>query len=121
VTKKARLEALDRALQAAGGDISLPLLKTLIAVSLNPNLSVSELAEVIGVPQQTASRYASVLQGRYQTADSSSLFAQEPLLTHKPSITDLRRYELALTPQGSARLDKIVEAISSEGATNGQS
>ena len=108
---KPRLEALDAGLKLAGVEMSIPLLRTLIAVALNQNQSVTELAELIGAPQQTASRYISVLQGRYQTADASSVFSREPLIVQKPSASDLRRYELHLTTRGAAKLEAILDRI----------
>jgi DNA-binding MarR family transcriptional regulator len=95
--------------------MSIPLLRTLVAVSLNSDLSVTELADMIGIPQQSASRYVAVLQGRYQTPGSTNVFADEPLLAHKASATDLRRYELVLTPHGTARINAILNAIYSRG------
>lgn len=109
--KKLRLNALNTGLNKAGSDMSIPLLRTLIAVALNDHLSVTELADAINVPQQTASRYVSILQGRYQTSDNFSSFAREPLLAHRVSSDDLRRYELILTPRGNARLNSILNEI----------
>lgn len=115
MTNKHQLEAFDCGLKSAEPDLSIPLLRTLIAVSLNPHLSVTELSETIGVPQQTASRYVAVLQGRYQTSDGTSSFARAPLIAHRASSTDLRRYELVLTPRGVARLNAILGQVYSKG------
>jgi len=115
VASKSRYLSLDAGLKLAEPDLSIPLLRTLIAVSMNPHLSVTELAELIKVPQQTASRYVALLQGRYQSSESSSSFARDPLLTTKPSLSDLRRYELVLTPRGTARLDAILSQVYSKG------
>lgn len=115
MARKDQLEALNEGLKVAENDMSIPLLRTLIAASLNPHLSVTDIAQVIGVPQQTASRYVAILQGRYQTAESASAFNRGPLLSHKPSANDLRRYELVLTPRGNARLDEILNEIYSKG------
>ena len=109
---------LDAGLKAAEPDLSIPLLRTLIAVFLNTNLSINDLAEAIGVPQQTASRYVAILQGRYQPSDSNS-FVRAPLLTHKPSPGDMRRYELKLTPHGAKRIDKILSYIYATEKLNG--
>jgi DNA-binding MarR family transcriptional regulator len=108
---------LDAGLNAVESDLSIPLLRVLVAVELNPHLSVSELAEALGLPQQTASRYVAILRGTYQTADGASPFARQPLLAHQPSSTDLRRYELVLTQRGSERLGRILHEIFSKGGT----
>ncbi len=115
VASRYRSEAFDAGLKMAEPDMSIPLLRTLIAVSLNSHLSVTELAEAINVPQQTASRYVAVLQGRYQTSEGTSSFTRAPLLSHKPSTTDLRRYELILTARGVAQLDAILAQVYSKG------
>jgi DNA-binding MarR family transcriptional regulator len=117
VVSKTRYASLDAGLKLAETDLSIPLLRTLIAVSMNTHLSVTDLAELINVPQQTASRYVALLQGRYQSSESSSSFARGPLLTTNPSSSDLRRYELVLTPRGSARLEAILNQIYSKGAS----
>lgn len=103
--------AFDAALKVAEPDLGIPLLRTLIAIYLNPNLSVTELAETIGVPQQTASRYVAILQGRYQTMDATSSFSRDPLLTTRPSSSDLRRYELVLTTRGVTKIEAIVNKM----------
>lgn len=115
MASKSRLAALDAGLEAAGPDMSIALLRVLVSVAIDPHLSVTELADKIGIPQQTASRYVAILQGRYQTADSSSAFAREPLLANRPSATDLRRYELVLTTRGDARLDTILNEVYAKG------
>jgi DNA-binding MarR family transcriptional regulator len=115
VVNKGRLEALEAGLKAAGPDLSIPLLRTLIAVYLNPNLSVNELADLIDIPQQTASRYVAILQGRYRNLESSSALARSPLLSQRASTADLRRYELALTSRGVAKLSSILDEVFSKG------
>ena len=49
--------ALDAGLKLAEPDLSIPLLRTLIAVFLKADMSINDLAEAIGAPQQSASRY----------------------------------------------------------------
>lgn len=115
MASRLNLQALDAGLRAAEPDLSIPLLRTLVAVSLNAHLSVSDLAELIRVPQQTASRYVAILQGRYQASENTSSFTRRPLLTHIASATDLRRYELALTSHGVSRLNSISDRIFSKG------
>ena len=115
MVSKNRFAAFDAALKLAEPDLSIPLLRTLITVYLNPNLSVTELAEAIGVPQQTASRYVAILQGRYQTMDATSALSRDPLLATRPSSSDLRRYELVLTPRGVTKIETIVNKMFSPG------
>jgi DNA-binding MarR family transcriptional regulator len=103
--------ALNEGLKKAEPELSIPLLRTLLAVAVNENLSVNELADHIEVPQQTASRYVAILQGRYQTSEAGASLARAPLLTHRASSTDLRRYELVLTPKGGARVQAILATI----------
>ena len=43
----------------------MPELVALLAVGVEAGLSVNELSERIGAPQQSTSRYVSVLTGRY--------------------------------------------------------
>jgi DNA-binding MarR family transcriptional regulator len=107
-----KLDALLRALVSVGAELSLPLLMTLVAVSRSPGLSINELAERIEIPQQTASRYVAILQGRYQTPGSEeSPFARNPLITLEVSTDDPRRRALFLTSRGRAKLSNIINAL----------
>lgn len=117
---RAAAAAFDAGLKVADPDLSIPLLRTLIAVFLKEDMSINDLADAIDVPQQSASRYVAILQGRYQTSDGhGNSFTRAPLLTHKPSPGDLRRYELALTSRGLARLHKILAQIYTSENLNG--
>lgn len=111
--------ALDAGLKLAEPDLSIPLLRTLIAVFLKVDMSINDLAEAIGAPQQSASRYVAILQGRYQTSEGATSFTKAPLLMHKPSPNDSRRYELALTVHGQDRLNKILIQIHSKETLHG--
>jgi DNA-binding MarR family transcriptional regulator len=107
-----QLEAALTALRSIGSDLSLPLLITLLAVARAPGLSVNELAERIQVPQQTASRYVAVLQGRYQIAGSNEItFAGKPLISLQVSASDPRRRALFLTRYGETRLARFIEDL----------
>src|SRR3712207_1175686 len=100
-----RLDALLKALRSIEIDLSLPLLLTLVAVARDPGISINELSERIGVPQQTASRYVAILQGRYQTpAGGENAFTTNPLLSLEISTSDPRRRALFLTSYGEMRL-----------------
>lgn len=88
-------------------NLGLPLTRTLIQAAQRPGLSVNELAEFLGVPQQTASRYVAVLQGRYELP-SSTVSAREPLLTLEISQLDPRRRAIFLTPEGQRRIENLL-------------
>lgn len=104
-----RIAALYQALTCIEADLSLPLLLTLVAVAREPGLSITELAERIEAPQQTASRYVAVLQGRYQLATAGEgAWTRQPLLSLEISVTDPRRRALFLTAHGQARLAEVV-------------
>jgi DNA-binding MarR family transcriptional regulator len=107
-----QLNAVLAALRSVGSDLSLPLLITLVAIARDPGLSINELADRIQVPQQTASRYVAILQGRYQMAGGAgNAFAGEPLLSLQVSANDPRRRALYLTPEGSARVADILSKL----------
>jgi DNA-binding MarR family transcriptional regulator len=107
-----RLDAVLAALRSLGSDLSLPLLVTLVAIARDPGLSINDLSDRIEVPQQTASRYVAILQGRYQLASgSANPFAGQPLLSLQVSANDPRRRALFLTPQGRTRLADILEKL----------
>jgi DNA-binding MarR family transcriptional regulator len=107
-----QLDAVLAALRSMGGDLSLPLLITLFTIARTPGISINELADRIQVPQQTASRYVAILQGRYQMASGAgSMFASAPLLSLRVSANDPRRRALFLTPEGRTRLAGILEKL----------
>ena len=94
--------------------MSLPLLVALLAIAMEPGLSVSDLAERIGAPQQTASRYSAFLQGRYEIpGDNTSLFVHTPFVTLEISPVDPRRRALTLTRHGQAWLDRFFQHLGS--------
>ena len=94
---KARLLSIREALMSVRPDLSRSQLVTLLTVALRPGLSVNELAEQIGAPQQSASRYSAVLLGRYQTPDSDF---REPLIIQEVNPDDPRRRALFLSDKG---------------------
>jgi DNA-binding MarR family transcriptional regulator len=89
-------------------ELTLPLALTLLAVAREPGLSVNQLAERIGAPQQTASRYAAILQGRYESSGAALNLADAPLLVLEVSADDPRKRALFLTRQGQKRLASIL-------------
>lgn len=93
-------------------ELSLPLLTTLFAIENSPGLSVNDLAEAIGVPQQTASRYVSILQGRYQQLGTNeNYFGKEPWIEIAISPDDPRRRAINLTARGRSRIDTVMRAM----------
>jgi DNA-binding MarR family transcriptional regulator len=105
-----RIEALFRTLRLIEADVSLPLALTLVAVAREPGLSVNELAQRIDAPQQTASRYAAILQGRYESLEAESdKFARNPLLSLEVNAQDPRRRALYLTAPGKKWLARILK------------
>lgn len=93
-------------------NLGLPLTRTLILAAQRPGLSVNELAEFLGIPQQTASRYVAVLQGRYELPSmSSTVSARNPLLTLEVSQLDPRRRAIFLTPEGKKRIEKLLAEL----------
>lgn len=115
-----RLDAVARALRSIESELSLPLLLTLTAVARHPGISVNELAQQIDVPQQTASRYVSILQGRYQMLDSGeNSFARNPYLSLTVSAVDPRRRAIFLTSRGKGRLAEIIQELYNQEAAEG--
>ena len=56
-----QLVALANALRPLQADLSLSQLLALIAIAVEPGLSVNELADRLNIPQQTASRHVAGL------------------------------------------------------------
>src|SRR5947209_1545980 len=91
----AQLSAAFEALSPVETELGLPLLLTLLAIARSPGLSINDLAEQIKIPQQTASRYVSILQGRYQSPGRVvSTFVRHPLVLFGLSPEDPRRRAL---------------------------
>lgn len=109
---RSRLTTIFKALQAANVVLTLPQLLVLLAVGKHPGMSVNELADEIDVPQQTASRYVALLQGRYaMPGDTRMTFAKKPALSLEVSQTDPRRRALYLTGYGRDLLMRLSEGI----------
>jgi DNA-binding MarR family transcriptional regulator len=107
--KPAALQGIARLLEQVDRELGLPLCRVLLQAALHPGLSVNELADYIGVPQQTASRYVAVLQGRYELPTTPSIVsARTPLLTLEISQLDPRRRAIFLTPEGMKRIEKLL-------------
>lgn len=93
---------------AKAPELSLPQLTALLTIAMRPGLSVNDLADDNGFTQQTASRYVSVLSGRYQSFDTAE--PSEALITQSVNESDPRRRALHLTEAGQ----HLVEAMTRE-------
>lgn len=105
----ARLALLARLLDQIESDLGLPLTRALISVALKPGSSINDLADQLNVPQQTASRYIAVLQGRYESPNGS-IDTRAPLVSLEISQNDPRRRALFVTPEGKKRVAKLLAA-----------
>lgn len=111
-----RLSSLRSSLGKLQDTISLPQLVALLCVGVEPGLSVNELAERMGIPQQTASRYASVLLGRYESPTTAQ--PKEPLVTQGVSQRDARSRALYLTAAGQEVLVALASSLNSHTKRN---
>ena len=109
------LDAIIRLLSEIDNDLTLPLALTLLHIARSPGISVGELAEIMDVPQQTASRYVGTLLGRYQApGNDNSDFANKSLIDLGISKEDPRRRTLILTPPGDRRLQSFLAIYRSQ-------
>ena len=107
------VERVFGALKSLNPELSLPLLLTLITIARRSGLSVNDLADELDIPQQTASRYVSVLQGRYQVLGrAENTFAKAPLLTLGISTDDSRSRALFLTEAGETEVKEFLKKLS---------
>ena len=77
--------------------LSLPQLLSLLSIAAEPGLSVSDLGERLRIPQASASRYASVLLGRYEGPAGNPV---TPLISQEINKRNPRRRALTLTDEG---------------------
>lgn len=98
---------------AAVEGLGLPALICLIAIALQEGISVTELSEQTGAPQQSTSRYVSQLLGRYQTDFAPKPF--EPLVEQRISAADPRKRSLYLTDLGASLVRALVRVASGPG------
>ncbi len=111
-----RLIALSEGLSAWQNVLSLPQVLALITIARNPGLSVNELADNLGLPQQTVSRHVAILLGRYQTLETMEA-GTLPFIRQEISASDPRRRALFLSEEGLAML----KAIASDRPTSASS
>ncbi|MDX8458188.1 hypothetical protein [Mesorhizobium humile] len=102
-----RLLRLSGAIATLPG-LKLELLASLLTIAAEPGLSVNELADKTATPQASASRYVSVLTGRYHGDTSEPAV---PLVSQEIRADDPRRRALFLTPEGYEAVLSIIEAV----------
>jgi DNA-binding MarR family transcriptional regulator len=109
-----RLGALKVALEPVAVEgLSLEVLLALLTIALEPGLSVNELADRLHVPQQTASRYAAVLLGRYQEPSTAGgQAAKWPLVTQEVHADDPRKRAMFLTDRGKEFTETMLSHLS---------
>lgn len=95
---------------AAAEHLGLPALICLLEIALDEGLSASELAERTGAPQQSVSRYVSMLLGRYQSPNM--IEAIEPLIEQRINLVDPRKRSLYITETGSGLIARFSAACS---------
>lgn len=117
IDEKARkkLTRFIKGLEPLQKELSLPQLLALLQIAVRPGLSVNELAEILGIPQQTASRHVSALLGRYQGSaagtDLAERSALDPLIVQEINQNDPRSRALFLSEQGDAFLKRLLAQI----------
>jgi DNA-binding MarR family transcriptional regulator len=109
-----RLAALSEALTPWQTALSLSQVLALTAIARTPGLSVNELAENLGLPQQTVSRHVAILLGRYQTSPDTPPASMAALIRQEISATDPRRRALFLSDDGVA----LLKALTSDTPAN---
>ena len=94
--------------------LSLEVLLALLTIALEPGLSVNELADRLHVPQQTASRYAAVLLGRYsRTSTAGGQAAKWPLVFRQEvHADDPRKRAMFLTDRGKRFTETMLSHLS---------
>lgn len=98
---------------AAAEGLRLEVLTGLLTIAVEPGLSVNELADRLQVPQQTASRYAAVLLGRYQEANAATGRPPKwPLVVQEVHAEDPRRRAMFLTDRGKEFVDVLLSHLS---------
>jgi DNA-binding MarR family transcriptional regulator len=93
--------------------LSLEVLTALLTIALEPGLSVNELADRLNVPQQTASRHAAVLLGRYQDVHATDGQRPKwPLVVQEVHANDPRRRAMFLTERGNEFVETLLSQLS---------
>ena len=92
--------------------LSIEVLSALLTIALEPGISVNELADRLHAPQQTASRYASILLGRYQEPTVTKEPPKDPLVTQEVHATDPRKRAMFLTDRGEEFVALVLSYLS---------
>ncbi len=106
-----RLIALRAALTPLQEQISLAHLVSLLTIAAEPGLSVQGLADRMGAPQASASRYVSVLLARYQGPGEKP---PKPFIKQEVSTDDPRRRALFLNDHGQELVLAILGAVQAD-------
>ena len=112
-----RLAAISEALCAWQTVLNLSQVLALIAIARAPGLSVNELAESLGLPQQTVSRHVAILLGRYQTTPDVPSATMPTFIRQEISASDPRRRALYLSDDGLALLKSLAADMPSPSMT----
>jgi DNA-binding MarR family transcriptional regulator len=104
-----RLRLIRKALLTLPPGLTLEHAISLLTVALEPGLSVNELAERIRSPQQSASRYAAALLGRYQSLTSE--IEREPLIVQQINPEDPRKRALFLNETGREIVARMIADV----------
>ncbi|WP_288142168.1 MarR family winged helix-turn-helix transcriptional regulator [Mesorhizobium sp.] len=102
------IRRLNSALRPVRDQLNLAHLASLLTIAAEPGLSVNDLAERVAVPQPSASRFVSVLIGRYQSSDGVPPI---PLIAQEVSTDDPRRRALFLNAHGHEVVQAILRAF----------
>ena len=86
--------------RSRGGDLSIPHFRTLRFIQRNPDSSLSNLAEHLGLTLPSVSKLVDGL-------------AKQKLVTRKTSTTDRRQLTLLLTPSGTSIVDSAIASARS--------
>jgi DNA-binding MarR family transcriptional regulator len=98
---------------SAAEHIGLPSLICLLQIALDEGVSVSDLAERVRAPQQSVSRYVSILLGRYQNSVSPAPI--EPLIEQRINSADPRKRSLHLTRAGAELVAGLARPVQTGG------
>lgn len=113
ISYTANVAALRDGLRAVQAELSLPQLVCLLTIASSPGLSVNDVADACGIPQQTASRHVSVLLGRYETVGGGG--PAEALIHQGVSDEDPRKRSLFLTQYGEHMVTTLLATICGKG------
>jgi DNA-binding MarR family transcriptional regulator len=94
--------------------IGLPQLAVLLAVAERPGASVNEIAELLEMPQQSASRAIAMLSGRYEIAG----VMPEMLVDQGINGDDPRKRAITLTVSGERLVNRLLAATSEDEHNN---